>query len=55
MSPVLGNLIVILILALVVGLVIRSMWKSRKNGCHCGGDCASCCGCGSEKKKTGNP
>lgn len=51
MSPVLGNLIVIAVLAGVVALVVRSLWKSRKNGCHCSGDCCSCGCCGSAKKK----
>ncbi|NLK37608.1 MAG: FeoB-associated Cys-rich membrane protein [Epulopiscium sp.] len=37
-----GNIIVILVLASIVALAIRSMWNSHKNK-HCGGDC-SCCG-----------
>ncbi len=54
MSPILGNLIVIVILAVLVALVIRSMWKSRKKGCHCSGDCCSCGGCGGSKARTGS-
>lgn len=49
MSPM-GNLIVIAILAVVIGLCIRSMWRSHKNG-GCSGNCGSCgggCGCGGE-------
>ena len=44
MSPVLGNLIVLLVLAAVVALAVRSLWRSHKRGGHCNGDCASC-GC----------
>lgn len=44
MSPVLGNLIVLLVLATVVALAVRSLWRSHKRGGHCNGDCASC-GC----------
>lgn len=40
-----GDVIVILALAGVVALAIRSMWRSHKMGKHCTGDCASCCGC----------
>lgn len=42
-----GNIIVGLVIVGVVALAIRSMWKSRKAGKHCGGcsgDCASCHG-----------
>lgn len=51
MPPILGNIIVILVLAGVVTLVIRSLWKSRKSGCHCSGDCSCCGGCGTKKKE----
>ena len=44
-SSILGNLIVIVDLAVVVALAIRSLWKSHKSGGHCGGDCGSCGGC----------
>ena len=44
MPPILGNLIVILILAAVVALAIRSLWKSHKSGGHCSGDCSHCGG-----------
>ena len=43
----LGDIIVIAVLAAVVTLSARSVWKSRKGGGHCGGDCGSCGGCGS--------
>ncbi len=48
MPPILLNLIVIAVLALAVGLAIRSIWKSHKSGggCSCGGNCSSCSGCG---------
>ena len=45
MSPVLLNLIVFALLALAVGLAVRSIWKSHRNG-GCTGDCSSCGGCG---------
>ena len=39
-----GDIIVLAILAIVIGLVIRSMWKSHKNGNTCGysGGCQNC-------------
>ena len=48
MPEILGNLIVLAVLAIVVALAARSVWKSHKSGGHCSGDC-SCCGgsCGS--------
>ena len=48
MSGIWGNVIVLAVLAIVVALAVRSVWKSHKSGGHCGGDC-SCCGgdCGS--------
>lgn len=49
MSPVLGNLIVLLALAIVVALAVRSLWRSRKQGGHCNGDCASCGSCHGHK------
>ena len=46
MSPVLLNFLVFALLALAVGLAVRSLWKGHKSGRHtCGGDCASCGGC----------
>ena len=45
MPSILLNLIVIAVLALAVGLAIRSIWKSHKSGCSCGGNCSSCGGC----------
>ena len=51
MSPILGNLIVILVLAAVVLLAVRSIWRNRKSGCHCNGDCANCGSCGGHAKK----
>jgi len=53
MSPVLGNLIVIIILAVLVFFAARSIWRSHKSGgcAGCsgcgGGSCAGCSGCGS--------
>ena len=46
MFPVLLNLIVFALLALAVGLAVRSLWKGHKSGRHtCGGDCSCCGGC----------
>lgn len=53
MSPVFGNLIVILVLAIVVSLAVRSLWRSHKQGGHCNGDCASCGGCHGHKNAEG--
>lgn len=52
MTAVLGNLIVIAVLVAVVALAARSLWKSRKAGGHCTGDCASCGGCHSGGRAT---
>lgn len=46
MSPVLGNLIVILVLTVVVALAVRSLWRSHKRGGRCNGNCAHCGGRG---------
>lgn len=45
MPPIVGNIIVIAVLAAVVALAIRSLWKSHRNGGGCSGDCASCGRC----------
>lgn len=55
MPPILGNLIVLLVLAIVVALAIRSLWRSHKQGGHCNGGCACCGGCRGEKKEKGSP
>lgn len=41
-----GTVIVLLLLAGVIGLIIRSMIKDKKAGkfLHCGGDCKHCGG-----------
>jgi hypothetical protein len=46
MSSMIGNILVLTILAAAVALAVRSMWRSHKSGGHCGGDCGSCGGCG---------
>lgn len=46
MSELLPTIIVSLILAGVVALAVRSLWKSYKSGGHCTGDCGTCGGCG---------
>ena len=40
-----GDIIVIGLLALCVVLSIRSMWKNHKKGGGCGGNCSQCSGC----------
>lgn len=39
-----GTIVVILILVLIVGLVIRKMYKDKKEGkaCACGNSCSGC-------------
>ncbi|MCI9644786.1 MAG: FeoB-associated Cys-rich membrane protein [Oscillibacter sp.] len=43
MTP--GEIVVLLVLAGVVALAVRSLWKSRKSGGGCNGDCGNCRGC----------
>ncbi len=45
MSAVAGNMIVTVILVAVCFLAVRSIWKSHRNGGHCGGDCSCCSKC----------
>lgn len=45
MPSILGNLLVIAVLAIVVALAVRSLWREHKSGSGCGGNCASCKGC----------
>ena len=45
MPTILGNIIVIAVLIAVVVLAARSLWKSRKSGGGCNGDCGNCRGC----------
>ena len=45
MPAVLGNIIVIVALAAVVILAVRSLWRSHKSGGSCNGDCGNCRGC----------
>ncbi|NBI68601.1 FeoB-associated Cys-rich membrane protein [Pseudoflavonifractor sp. 60] len=43
MTP--GDLVVVLVLAGLVGLAVRSLWKKHKaDGC-CNGDCSQCSSC----------
>ena len=44
----LGSIAVFLVLAVVVGLISRSLYKQKKRGgscTGCGGSCGSCGGC----------
>lgn len=49
MSSILGNIIMIAVLAAVVALAVRSVWRSHKSGGHCNGGCAHCGSCGGRK------
>lgn len=51
MNALIGNGIVLLALAAVVGLAIRSLWRSHKSGGPCNGDCGSCGGCHRGKQR----
>ena len=46
-----GDIVVIAVLALIIGLIVRGMIRDRKQGkcCGCSGcsGCASCASCGS--------
>lgn len=46
MGTVIGTVIVGLILLLLIGIAVRSMYRDKKNGKHpiCGGDCSTCHG-----------
>ena len=45
MSAILGNIIAIAALIIVMALAARSLWKSRKSGGGCNGDCGNCRSC----------
>lgn len=40
-----GDVIVLTVLGVIIGLVIRSMWKNHKNGGGCSGCSGSCATC----------
>ncbi len=45
------NIVLIAVIAIVCGLVIRSMIRDRKAGkSSCGCDCGSCSGCGQQHR-----
>ncbi len=45
-----GNVLLILVLAVLVGWAVGKIVKNRKNGsCGCGGNCGGCTGCGMRK------
>ena len=44
----LGDLIILALLLTAVGLSIRSLYKSKKSGGGCCGDCSKCRGCPKE-------
>ncbi len=43
--PTFGDIIVIAVLLVAVGFSVRSLWKKKKQGGGCTGNCASCGGC----------
>ena len=45
-----GDMIVIAVLAVVIGLALRSMWKDHKNGGGCSGCSGNCSTCSHKKK-----
>ncbi len=58
MQAVFGNAVVILMVALLVAVCIRSLWNDHKNGGGCagcsgcsGGSCAGCMKCCGKKSK----
>ena len=55
MSGILGTVIVCGVLAIAVGLAVRSIWKSRRSGGHCSGNCAGCGCCGGHKDPPSRP
>ena len=47
-----GTILISLVLLAVVGLIIRSMIRQKKQGkSSCGGNCAGCAACGACHKK----
>lgn len=46
-----GTIITAMVLAGLIGLILYSMVKDKKNGksLHCGCDCKNCGGCGCKK------
>ena len=40
-----GDAIVLMVLAVIVGAVIRSMWKDHRNGRQCSGCSGNCSKC----------
>ena len=46
----LGEIVVLLVLAGIVGLAVRSLCKSSKTNGHCTGNCTTCGGCHSNRR-----
>ena len=44
MSPIVGNAIALLAVALLAAGCVRKLWKDAKRG-GCGGNCSHCAGC----------
>ena len=41
------NIVLVLLLALIVGLLVRYLLRQRGQGCACGGSCPGCGSCAS--------
>ena len=53
MPGIISTIIVGALIALVVFLSVRKLWKDKKSGKSCcGGNCSCCAGCGMAQKKT---
>ena len=52
MTGILGYFIVCAVLAVVVALAIRSIWRGHRSGGHCSGNCAHCGQCGGHRSRT---
>ena len=51
-SANIGTILISLVLLAVVGLIIRSMIRQKRQGkSSCGGNCAACAACGACHKK----
>ncbi|MBQ9521634.1 MAG: FeoB-associated Cys-rich membrane protein [Oscillospiraceae bacterium] len=55
MSPILGNAIALLAVALLVAVCVRNLWRdARRGGCGgcggCSGQCSHCAGCAAKKR-----
>ncbi len=45
MIPILATIVVCLVLAAAVFFAGRRLWRDKKSGKSCCGNCSGCCGC----------